>query len=152
MNEIKEKIKKLAEHDVVRFDVEQFRKIAEQNTVFEEIMDWFETEFAEEYNTEIKSDDLIEFNLTENGIRYYYGREPKFLDAPVGEEGWDEVQWDEETLKELFDGVKMSQKTFMLQDVLGNNIKVRKGAKFTENEIKHLSARSGGKKLEQYER
>ncbi|MFP4018505.1 MAG: hypothetical protein ACLFUH_04590 [Bacteroidales bacterium] len=105
-NNMQELIKKLAETGVTRFYVKEFRKIAEDNTVFEELMEWFDTEFVEKYDFEIEPGHLIELKCDEKGLTYYYGRAPEYLDAPVGDEKWSERQWTEEALRKLLKGIQ----------------------------------------------
>lgn len=59
---------------------------------------WKDVEFTDEY--------LYQIEFTEEGIRYYEGTEERYLDIPVGEEGWDEPQWTAAEIKMLIEGLK----------------------------------------------
>jgi len=58
---------------------------------------WKDVEFNEDY--------LYRIEFTEEGIRYYEGTEERYLEEPVGEEGWNEPQWSAEEIKMLIDGL-----------------------------------------------
>jgi len=58
---------------------------------------WKDVDFTDDY--------LYRMELTENGIRYYEGTEEKYMDIPVGEEGWNEPQWSREEIQMLIEGL-----------------------------------------------
>lgn len=59
---------------------------------------WKDVEFTDEY--------LYQIEFTEEGLRYYEGTEERYLEEPVGEEGWDEPQWSPKEIKILIDGLQ----------------------------------------------
>jgi hypothetical protein len=60
---------------------------------------WKDVEFTDEY--------LYQIEFTEEGLRYYEGTEERYLEEPVGEEGWDEPQWSKKEIKMLIEGLKI---------------------------------------------
>jgi hypothetical protein len=55
---------------------------------------------------ELTDDYLYQLEFDEGGIRYYEGTEERYLEEPVGEEGWDEPQWSPKEIKMLIDGLE----------------------------------------------
>jgi hypothetical protein len=58
---------------------------------------WKDIEFTDDY--------LYQMKFDKNGLKYYEGTEKRYLDIPVGEERWNELQWSEEEIKMLIEGL-----------------------------------------------
>ena len=105
-NEMKkqEAIEKLEGISITK-KVTEWEKIAEDKRILDEIIDWLINDFADNYDGDIK-ESIFQIECTRNGIRYYCGREERFLDIPIGEEGWEESQWDGGEVEELYKEIK----------------------------------------------
>lgn len=86
---------------------------AEINEVWEEIaiesiQATKEKTFSKEgwKDIELTDDYLYQLEFDKGGIRYYEGTEERYLEEPVGEEGWDEPQWSPKEIKMLIDGLQ----------------------------------------------
>jgi len=62
---------------------------------------WKDIKFTDNYLYKIKFD--------KNGLRYYEGAEERYLDEPVAEESWNEIQWSEKEIKMLIEGLNQKE-------------------------------------------